>query len=211
MSRKALILMVLFSLILIVSSLYVIKTLDPGEKPKPTSEFTNIPANTIVVNTDFKLISDNGKEFNYSNLEGKFTVIHLGFTYCPDICPIILQKLSKLANSFNEAQLDKVQFLFISVDPQRDNLETLRKFVSQFSNKITGITGDKIEIDRLVSSLKGYYAKVDNKEDPDNYYVDHSSFIYLLDPQANLVSQFSSDASIEEIYKRLSERLTQTK
>lgn len=209
MSKKALVLMVLFSLILIISSLYIIKTLDPGEKPKPVSEITNIPANTIVVNTDFKLVSDNGKEFNYNNLKGKYSIVYLGFTYCPDICPVILQQLSKLADSFEESKLDKIQFLFVSVDPSRDTPENLNNFVSQFSSKVIGITGDKTEIDKLVSSLKGYYAKVDNKEDPNNYYVDHSSFIYLLDPQANLVSQFTSGASAEEMYRSLKDRLTQ--
>ncbi len=210
MSKKALILMVLFSLILIISSLYVIKTLDPGEKPKPTSEITNIPNNTIVVNTDFKLMSDNGKEFNYNDLKGKFTVMYLGFSYCPDICPVVLQQLSKLADSFEASQLDKIQFLFVSVDPSRDTPETLNNFVSQFGDKVIGITGDKLEIDKLASSLKGYYAKVENKEDPDNYYVDHSSFIYLLDPQANLVSQFTSGASVEEMYNSLKERLAKS-
>lgn len=208
MSKKALIAMVLFSLLLIISSLYVIKTLDPGAKPKPTSEITNIPANTILVNTEFKLISDNGAEFNYNNLKDKFTLVYFGFSYCPDVCPVILQKLGEVAKSLNQEQLDKAQFLFVSVDPSRDTPENLKEFVTQFSDKVQGLTGDKAEIDKLVLSMKGYYAKVDNKEDAGNYYVDHSSFIYLLDPQVNLVSQFTSAATVEEISKSLKERIS---
>ena len=208
MSKKALIAMVLFSLLLIISSLYVIKTLDPGVKPKPTSEITNIPANTIVVNTEFKLISDNGAEFTYNNLKDKFTLVYFGFSYCPDVCPVILQKLGEIAKSLNQEQLDKAQFLFVSVDPSRDTPENLKEFVTQFSDKVQGVTGDKAEIDKLVLSMKGYYAKVDNKEDSGNYYVDHSSFIYLLDPQVNLVSQFTSAATVEEISKSLKERIS---
>ncbi len=208
MSKKALILMVLFSLLLIISSLYVIKTLDPGEKPKPTAEITNIPANAITISQDFKLISDDGKEFNYNNLRDKFTVIYFGFSYCPDVCPLILQKLSEVANSIPLTQLDKVQFIFVSVDPARDTPETLKVFVSQFSDKVQGVTGDKLEIDKLVSSMKGYYAKVDNKKESDNYYVDHSSFIYLLDPEVNLVSQYTASATIEEITKSIEGKLS---
>ena len=208
MSKKALILMVLFSVLLIISSLYVIKTLDPGDKPKPTAEITNIPANTIIISQDFKLISEDGKEFNYNNLKDKFTIIYFGFSYCPDVCPLILQKLSDVANSMTQDQLDKVQFIFVSVDPSRDTPEALKIFVSQFSDKVHGLTGDKTQIDKLVSSMKGYYAKVENKEENNNYYVDHSSFIYLLDPEVNLVSQFTSAATIEEIAKSLKERIS---
>ena len=209
MSKKALIAMVLFSLLLIISSLYVIKTLDPGKKPKPSAEITNIPANSVVVNDQFQLLYGDGKKFTYDNLKNKFSLIYFGFSYCPDVCPTILQKMAKVTSLLSEEQLDRLQFIFVSVDPSRDTPEVLSAYVAQFSDKIQGITGEKEEIDKLVSSLKGYYAKIDNKEDSNNYYVDHSSFIYLLDPQVNLVSQFASSASEEEIANSLKDKVAQ--
>lgn len=208
MSKKVLIAMVLFSLLLIISSIYVINKLDPGAKPKPTAEITNIPANSVIVDTEFKLSTDDGKVFSYDDLKNKYSLIYFGFSYCPDICPVIIQKLNEVANLMNESELSKVQFIFVSVDPSRDTPETLKAFVSQFGDKVLGLTGDKDQIDKLVTSLKGYYAKVDNNEDSNNYYVDHSSFIYLLDPQVNLVSQFTSAASVDEISESLKSKIS---
>lgn len=207
MSKKALIVMVLFSLLLIILSLYTINMLDPGEKAKPMSEVINVPANNIIIDQDFKLISDDGKDFDYNNLKGKYSLVYLGFSYCPDVCPTVIQKLAEVSKMIDEKDLERVQFIFVSVDPERDTLQTLKAFVSQFGDKIKGVTGKKEEIDKLVSSLKGYYAKIDNKDDAENYYVDHSSFVYLLDPNANMVTQFTMSASAKEIADNLQSKL----
>ena len=198
MSKKAIIFITLFSLALIFGSLYIISTLDPGKKAKHTSEVINVIHTNVAVNKDFILQSDNDQEFNYKNLEGKFTLMYFGFSYCPDICPTTLQKLSEIANSLSNKSLDNIQFIFVSVDPSRDDLNTLKQFTSQFSDRVLGVTGTKEEIDKLSSSLKVYYAKADGTTE-DNYYVDHSSFIYLIDPEVKLISQFASSASQEDI------------
>jgi protein SCO1 len=204
MSKKALIFMTLFSLALIAGSFYIISTLDPGTKAKPSSEVINVIHANIVVSDNFTLQSEDGQKFDYTNLKDKFTLMYFGFSYCPDICPTILQKLSEVANSLDNSLLDKIQFIFVSVDPSRDDLTTLKQFTSQFGDRVLGITGEKEEIDKLTSSLKVYYAQADNT---DNYYVDHSSFIYLINPQVKLISQFSSSASVEDISRSINDQI----
>lgn len=208
MSKKALIIMVLFSLILIVTSLYLIKTLDPGEKPKPTAEITNIPANTIKLGDNFQLLYADGKKFTYANLKNKYTLIYFGFSYCPDVCPTILQKMAQAINLLSEEELNRLQFIFVSVDPERDTPEDASNFANSFSDRIQGITGEKEEINKFANSLKAYYAKQEQKEGNPNYYVDHTAFIYLLDPEVNLISQFAPSAMAEEIAESLKNKLT---
>ena len=129
-------------------------------------------------------------------------MLYFGFSYCPDICPITVQKLSEVSSLLDPNLQDKTQFIFVSVDPERDDNSALKKFTEQFDHKILGLTGDKSEIDKLASSLKVYYS-ADQKKENGSYYVDHSSFIYLLSPDMKLICQFTHDASATEIFEQL--------
>jgi protein SCO1/2 len=200
MGQRTLTFIVLFSLGLIGVSLYLISMLDPAEKPRPTTEIININNKDLHVSDDFKLKFIDGTEFNHTNLEGKFTVLYFGFASCPDVCPTVLDTLSQVAKKLDEKELEKIQFVFISIDPERDSLENVKHFVSNFAH-INGATGDRYELDKLASSLMAYYVK--NKpikgNDENDYYVDHSSFVYLLDPKVSLLTQFTPKVSSEEL------------
>lgn len=180
-------------------------TITPEEKPKPAAKIINVISsnNQFKVNKEFKLQATDGSDFTFSNLEDKYTIIYFGFSYCPDICPITLQRMSEASKLLSKEELEKTQFIFVSVDPSRDTLETLGKFITEFDN-IKGITGTKQEIDKLSSSLSVYYAKMEpSSENKNDYYVDHSSFAYLLNPNVDLISQFTIKASPEEIAQQL--------
>lgn len=203
MSTKGIIGITIFSLALILISFYLINTIDPGKKAKVAiSPIIDMTKNDLSVNTSFTLEDDKGSVFNYSNLEGKFSLIYFGFSYCPDICPLTLQKLSQVSSSLKDAN-NNIQFIFVSVDPQRDDLQTLQKFTEEFDNKIIGVTGTKEEIEKLASSLKVYYAATNNTDNK-NYFVDHSSFIYLVNQSGKLLYQFTQDATAQQISEQLS-------
>lgn len=208
MSNRALILMILFSLTLIAGSLYIMHTLDPGAKPKANSEVISAPIPNIIIDDNFTLTTENGTNFTHQNLKDKFTLIYFGFSNCPDICPTIVQKLSEVAKSLSPNILEKTQFIFVSIDPQRDDISTLKKFTAEFDHKVLGVTGEENEINKLTSSMKVYYAPNNDKNQSDkNYYVDHSSFIYLVNPEVKLIGQFTSNASSEEILDSLKEKM----
>jgi protein SCO1 len=207
-SKRILILIVVFSLALIGLSLYLMSTLDPGEKPKSTAEVINVSPNKVILKDDFKLNYADGRDFTLASLKGKYSLIYFGFTCCPDVCPLTMQKMQESATWFTEKELEKIQFIFVSVDPSRDTPESLKEFASAFGNKIQAVTGNKADIDKLTETLKAYYAKEDSKDNDDkNYYVDHTSFIYLLNPQVELVSQFSSKAMPQEIAEKLKKKI----
>ncbi len=209
MSKRILIFITLFSLGLIAISLYLISTLDPGAKPKPSAEVINAASLNIKVDTPFHLKYSDNKDFNLSDLQNKFTIIYFGFAHCPDICPATLSKMKEAIDLLTVKDLEKIHFIFISIDPERDRLADLNTFITQFGGNIKAVSGEKEELDKLASSLKVYYAKaVENNTVGDEYYVDHSSFIYFLNPKAELISQFTPNASAQDIAKEIMEKIT---
>jgi protein SCO1/2 len=208
MSKKTLIFMTIFSLGLVAFSLYIIKTLDPGVKPKPTSEVMNVTSLDMKLDGTFKLKNTDGSDFTVANLENKFTLLYFGFAHCPDICPETLLKIKKTIELMGEKEKKDAQFIFVSIDPNRDNMVDLENFVKQFGNSIKAITGEKAELDKLTNSLKVYYGAQESKTG-DDYYVDHSSFMYLLNPQAELISQFTPNAAAEDVAKQIMLKMNQ--
>lgn len=210
MSKRMLVFITVFSLLLVAISLYLISVLDPGVKPKPTLEVINATSLNLKVNDDFSLQYSTGEEFKLKDLKNKFTVLYFGFAHCPDICPTTLVKVKEAIDLLNVKDLDKVQFIFVSIDPERDNLSDLNEFIKQFGPNIKAVSGKPEELEKLAKALKVYYSKsTDLSADlnDDDYYVDHSSFIYLLNKEAELISQFTSNVTSNDILKEIKAKL----
>ncbi len=134
----------------------------------------------------FALASPEG-EIDAGALHGRWTLVFLGFTHCPDICPTTLAELAK-AEKLWAAQLPagkRPRILFVSVDPERDTPETTAKYARYFSAEAIGATGDIDALGKFASSLNMVFAKSKVEEDG-SYSVDHTSWVALLDPQARL-------------------------
>jgi cytochrome oxidase Cu insertion factor (SCO1/SenC/PrrC family) len=125
----------------------------------------------------FALTDHTGRLRTSENFRGKLMLIYFGFTYCPDICPTDLQNIGLALDQVGPAG-EKIQPLFISVDPERDTVEHLRDYVPMFHPRLIGLTGDTAAIHAAAAAYRTYYAKVPLKGD--DYTVDHSSFIYLM-------------------------------
>jgi len=202
MSKKVLIFMVIFSLCLIVGSLYIISALDPGKKVSSSVEVADIAAKNIKVTTNFTLHTATNQDFTLENLKNKFSVLYFGFTYCPDICPDTMQKLKAVANNLTAEELAQTQFLFVSIDPFRDKDKELLAFVDEYGGShMIGINGSEEEIDKLAFDLKVYHAKGAGNEK--NYRIDHTAFVYILNPKAELVAQYTQGAEVADMLSGL--------
>ncbi|HEY1991547.1 MAG TPA: SCO family protein [Gammaproteobacteria bacterium] len=140
---------------------------------------------------DFSLRDTAGGSFNKPRLTGNWSLLYFGYTHCPDACPTTLAALDKFANQ--TAKLPKrlkPQVYFISVDPKRDSLELLKNYTLYFNPGFTGATGSLDALRALTGPLgvDFSYGKPDAKGD---YAVDHTSFVVLVDPQAEEVALFS--------------------
>jgi len=126
----------------------------------------------------FALIDHTGKPRTDVDFRGKLMLVYFGFTYCPDVCPTDLQNIGLALDQLGAAG-EKVQPLFITVDPERDTPAHLAEYVLMFHARLIGLTGEAAAIRAAADAYKVYYAKVPN-ERGDDYTVDHTAFIYLM-------------------------------
>jgi protein SCO1/2 len=149
----------------------------------------------------FTLLDHTGKTVTDNDFADSYRLIYFGFTYCPAICPTELQKISAVLKNLEQDQADlaaKIQPLFISVDPERDTPEVMKEYVSLFHPRLIGLTGSVAQIDDVKKNYRIYAAKV-KPEASTEYTVDHSSFIYFMSPQGQLLGIYRSTDSAEMI------------
>jgi protein SCO1 len=141
------------------------------------------PARQIAVP---ELIKHDGTAFNNDDLSGNWTLMFFGYTHCPDICPITM---NVLAEAKKKSAGDFPRVVFVSVDPQRDTVDLLDGYVHYFDPEFIGVTGDEKLIQALTLQTSVLYMKVPGESgDENDYLVDHSSSILLINPNGQLVA-----------------------
>lgn len=163
----------------------------------------------------FELMDHHRRPFGLDQLRGHWTFAFFGYTNCPDVCPTTLKLLDDVAQKLSAQAgiLDDTQFLFVSVDPQRDTPERLADYVAYFNEDFIGATGEPDAIDKLTRQLGLLYMRAEgSSEEPsdEGYLIDHSASIVLLDKQGRmtaLFSQFPHDAeAIARDYLKIRDR-----
>ncbi len=140
---------------------------------------------------NFTLTDQTGRPFTRQDFKGHWTFLYFGYTYCPDVCPLTLARLNTVDQRLVQQGLDRdIAYIMISVDPRRDTPERLGQYTAFFNKKFQGVTGTPEELDKLVKQC-GIYYKLQDQEDKQNYVVDHSSVLVLIDPDARLRAIFT--------------------
>lgn len=143
----------------------------------------------------FVLIDSDKQIFNSKNLKKK-KIVYFGYTFCPDVCPLDLAKLSEVYNKFTKLK-NSVQPIFISLDPLRDRPNVLKSYLENFNPNIIGLTGNEEDINKIIKKFKIYRNMV-KSEDDDYYTIDHTSLFYLLDSNDKYLTHFGRKDFIEE-------------
>jgi len=150
--------------------------------------------------TEFSLISHKGQPLTRQQLQGQWTLAFVGYTFCPDICPMTM---ATLTGAYNELQAmlpegQKLGIWFISADPERDTVSALANYVSYFEQPaITGLTAGHDKLFPFVRDLGLMYA-ISSTTEPD-YLVDHSASIVLINPQGQLAAVFKPEMKVGEV------------
>ena len=179
--------------LLLVAIFYVIFVWQPAGH----SSITKLQNSGLPAGGDFTLQSLDGP-VSLKDYRGKVVLIYFGYSMCPDICPTNLSLMAGALNQLSKEELQKVQGLFISVDPQRDTLERLAEYTQYFHPAIKGITGKPDDIAELSKRYGASYQKV-VLDSATNYVVDHSSETYVIDPEGKLVERLPHGALPEQI------------
>jgi len=152
----------------------------------------------------YTLLNQDGQSVTEADALGKPQLVYFGFSYCPDICPTALQKMGA-AQARIDPKGDKLNYLFISVDPERDTPESLKLYVTAngFPKGLTGLTGTQDQIDAVKSVYKVYSQKVPTPDSAADYTVDHSDIIYLMDKEGQFVEFFFGKTTVPEMAARV--------
>ena len=148
----------------------------------------------------FNLITHSNEKFDYKFFSNYPSLIFFGFLNCPDVCPFTLTKISEIINKLNN-QSDLIRFYFVTVDPQRDNIEELREYLNAFHPKITGVTGSNIGIENFLKYM--YVYKKEIQLDDNNYTIDHSSQIFLFKKNGSFFGTLSTNEKDNNILGKI--------
>ncbi len=148
---------------------------------------------------DFQLLDVNAEPITQSVFDDKWSIVFFGYTHCPDVCPITLQIMKNTLSKLAEQNKELPQIVFVSVDPMRDTSEVMKNYISFFDEDFVGITGDLNDVHAMTRSLGIVAAFTANKEDPENYLVDHTASLLLIDPQRRLRAKISAPHVAETI------------
>jgi protein SCO1/2 len=137
----------------------------------------------------FELVDHRGKPFNNASLQGAWSFLFFGYTHCPDVCPTTLSVLNSVAQQLG-SDAGNVQFVFVTVDPERDTPGHLARFVSYFNSDFIGVTGKSEAIEALTKQLGVLSMRVASGENPDSYLMDHTAGVFLVDPDGKYHAVF---------------------
>jgi protein SCO1/2 len=153
----------------------------------------------------FRLVDQNGKTVTDADLKGKWSLVYFGYTHCPDACPTALNDIAVALDELGPKR-GEVRPVFITVDPERDTPEVLKSYITAFDAPILALTGTPEEIAQAAKGYRVYYAK--HPEADGDYSMDHSSVIYVIDPQGRFTASFTHQSAPEEIAERLKKLLS---
>ena len=142
------------------------------------------------IKVNFTLETVHEDKFTQDEFLKKPSIIFFGFTHCPDVCPSSLQLLSNLIKEL-EDDANKINFFFITADPDRDTKSILKEYLNYFDKKIIGITGDKIELNKLYGALNIYINRIDL--DNNNYTIDHTASFIILNNNAEIIGTLTHE------------------
>jgi len=162
---------------------------------------------STVIGGPFSLTDHNGRAVTQQDFRGKFMLVMFGYTYCPDVCPTQLSTASDAIDALGEHGASVIP-IFITIDPERDTAAHLKEYVSYFHPSMIALTGTPEQIKSVAKAYRVYYAKVqENKDDPEDYLMDHSALIYLMGPDGKFLAHFSHGTDAETMATRIREFL----
>jgi len=172
---------------------------------QPTAKVgKTVTSGTADIGGEYTLVNQDGVTVTQADALGKPHMVYFGFSYCPDICPMALQKMGAVQARIDPTG-DKLNYIFISVDPERDTPESLKLYVEAngFAKGLTGLTGTQEQIDQAKAAYKVYSQKVPLEDSAADYTVDHSDIMYLMDKDGEFVEFFFGKSTVPEMAARV--------
>jgi protein SCO1 len=151
----------------------------------------------------FVLQDGNGKPVSDRDFRGKYMLVYFGYTFCPDVCPTTLNDVADALDRLG-ANADRLQPIFITVDPKRDTPAVMKQYTAAFTPRLIGLTGSQEQIAEVAREYRVYYAEHRTGAGPGDYTMDHSSVLYLMGPDGKFIAPIQADEDGKQIAADLS-------
>ncbi len=174
-------------LVVLAAIIGVLAAMYQDKEPEPTVPGLLWPGPKTL--GPFSVIDHDNNPFTLADLRGKWSLLFFGFTHCPDICPVTLAIMDKTHSRLDQAR--DVQFVFVTVDPERDTSERMEQYLTSFNPEFVGLGGSAEQIAGLTGQVGLPYFR-DKTQDEENYLVDHGASLFMIDPLGRLVGIFSA-------------------
>jgi protein SCO1/2 len=152
----------------------------------------------------FTLTDQNGAPRSDRDFHGRWVLLYFGYTFCPDVCPTTLAKMASALGKLGP-QADRFVPVFVTIDPARDTPSVLKTYLAAFGPQFVGLTGKPSDIANVAHAYRVYYAK--HPLAGGNYAMDHSSVIYLIDPNGHFVKAYDDEVSPQALADDLKKQL----
>ena len=154
----------------------------------PAHEFKGAVLEPPTPLPDFELYDTGGQPFHLSDTEGEITLLYFGYTFCPDVCPLTMWDVKKALKDLDGN--DKVNVIFVSVDPERDTPEVLERYLSAFDSDYVGLTDDFEKVQAVMKPFGAFAEREDVADSSAEYLVSHTARLYLISPERELLLMY---------------------
>jgi protein SCO1/2 len=187
----------LIAFVALVIGVYVAINIAPPSNINKTQHVSTYPQARAL--PDFQLVDHNNQSFTPENLIGHWSLVFVGYTYCPDICPTTLAELKSIYPELQKIPTDfPIQIVLMSVDPKRDTPERLNEYIHFFHPDFIAVSGEHVQLFPLVRAMGMMYSMSESTDNP-NYLVDHSSSVVVVNPKAQVVGRFKPDFAVGKL------------
>ncbi|KAJ7122970.1 h-sco1 [Mycena epipterygia] len=160
-----------------------------------------------LVGGPFSLTTHSGTTYTEQDLLGKWSLVYFGFTNCPDICPAELDKMGLALDAAEKEHGSIFNPVFVSVDPARDSPSRIAVYLKDFHPAFTGLVGPYEAVKAMCKAYRVYFSTPPNAKPEDDYLVDHSIFVYLMDPKGQFVEAFGQTVTIDEMLQKVRDEI----
>ncbi|KAI9204276.1 thioredoxin-like protein [Polychytrium aggregatum] len=167
-----------------------------------------------LVGGPFSLVDHEGNPVTDMDYRGKYMLLYFGYTFCPDVCPEELEKMAAIVDLFDKKENHvpyEIVPIFISCDPKRDSVQSIREYIREFHPKFVGLTGTYNQIRKVAKAYRLYFSAPPKAVDDDetDYLVDHSIFFYLVDPSGRYQAHFGKQETAESVVAKIKDAIAE--
>ncbi len=167
-----------------------------GQQPVPAMGGVQLPQG-MSLGGAFSLVDQRGQPVTEASYAGKWLLVYFGYTFCPDVCPTELGTMAAAIDALGPLG-ERVTPVFVTIDPQRDTVAQMAEYVGRFHPRMQGLTGTPEQVAEAARRYRVYFARAQRAESSD-YLMDHSSFVYLVGPDARVRTLFRPEAGPDDI------------